>query len=289
MSGPVEPRLLLGIGFMMLAMTLLPAMNGLVQLLAPRYPTEQIVWARIAGQFAVMLAVMLPREGLRLFRTRRPGLQAARSLCQLTSTSLYFSALGVLALAKAAAIGFLAPFLVALLAWPLLGERPRARRLAAVALGFLGVLVVIRPGLDGFEPASLLVLGSAAAHALYQVLTRKAAAQDSPETSTLWSALLGAILLSLLLPWVWVAPAGLPDALAFLGLGLLATAGHYCVAQAMRHGPAGVIAPFQYWQILGATLFGAAVSGLWPDAFTWAGTAVIVAAGLFLVLVERRG
>jgi drug/metabolite transporter (DMT)-like permease len=288
LSGPAEPRLLLGIGYMLLAMTLLPVMNGLVQFLLPRYPTEQVVWARIAGQFALMLAVMLPRSGPLVFQTRRPWLQAARSLCQLTSTSFYFSALGALALAKAAAIGFLAPFLVVLIAWPLLGERPKARRLAAVAIGFLGVLVVIRPGVEGFEPASLLVLGSATSYALYQVLIRKVAGQDSPETSTLWSALLGAVVLSLLLPWVWVTPASLMDALAFLGLGALATAGHYCMAQAMRHGPAGVIAPFQYWQIVGATLVGVAVSGLWPDGFTWAGAAIIVAAGVFLALAERR-
>ncbi len=288
MSHPAEPRLLLGIGYMILAMTLLPVMNGLVQILIPRYPTEQIVWARIAGQFALMLAIMLPRAGWRVFQTRRPGLQAARSLCQLTSTSLYFSALGALALAKAAAIGFLAPFLVVLIAWPLLGERPKLRRVLPVVIGFLGVLVVIRPGAAGFEAASLLVLGSASAYALYQVLTRKVAGQDSPETSTLWSALLGAAVLSVLLPWVWVTPASLGDALAFLGLGALATAGHYCMAIAMRHGPAGVIAPFQYWQIVGATLVGVVVTGLWPDGFTWAGTAIIVAAGLLLALVERR-
>lgn len=288
MSGAAAPRLLLGIGWMLLAMTLLPVMNGLVQVLSPRYPTEQIVWARIAGQMAVMLAIMLPAAGLGVFRTRAPLWQAGRSLCQLTSTSLYFTALGAIPLAKAAAIGFLAPFLVALIAWPVLGERPKARRLLAVALGFGGVLVVIRPGGTGFEPASLLVLGSATAYAIYQVLTRRVVAEDSPETSTLWSALLGTAVLGLLMPWVWVTPAGVADALFFLALGLLAAAAHYCMAQAMRHGQAGVIAPFQYWQIVGAVLVGVALTGLWPDAFTWLGTALIVAAGVFLALAERR-
>jgi drug/metabolite transporter (DMT)-like permease len=288
LSGTASPRLGLGIGFMLLAASLLPVMNGLVQYLTPSYPTWQIVWARIAGQFAIMLAIMLPGAGLLVFRTRQPLAQAGRSLCQLSSTSCYFAALGSISLAKAASIGFLAPFLVALLAWPLLGERPKARRLVAVAIGFLGVLVVIRPGLAGFEPAALLILASAGFFACYQVLTRHVAAHDPPATSTLWSALLGAVVLGAAMPWVWEAPRNVPDALAFLGLGALATAGHYCVAQAMRHGPASVIAPFQYWQIVGAVLVGAAVTGLWPDGFTLAGAAIIVAAGVGLAMMERR-
>lgn len=288
MSGAHTPRLSLGIGFMLLAASLLPVMNGLVQYLTPAYPTWQIVWARIAGQFGVMLAIMLPVAGLRLFQTRRPWAQAGRSLCQLSSTSCYFAALGSISLAKAASIGFLAPFLVALLAWPLLGERPRASRLAAVAVAFLGVLVVIRPGMAGFEPATLLILASAIFFSFYQVLTRTVAAHDPPETSTLWSALLGAVVLSAAMPWIWVAPRSLADALAFLGLGVLATAGHYCVAQAMRHGPASVIAPFQYWQIVGAVLVGMAVTGVWPDGYTWAGAAIIIAAGVGLAMMERR-
>ncbi|QYU66431.1 DMT family transporter [Leptolyngbya sp. 15MV] len=287
MSGST-PRLSLGILYMLLAMSVLPVMNGFVQWLSPRYPTEQIVWARIAGQLVVMLALMLPGAGLLVFRTKRPGLQAARSLCQVTSTSFYFSALGSISMAKATAIGFLAPFLVTLLAWPMLGEKPVARRLAVVALAFLGVLVVIRPGLSGFEPAALLVLCSATAYAMYQVLTRKVAPHDPAETSTLWSALLGAVVLTLALPWFWVAPRSLGDGMAFLALGALASAGHYCLARALLHGPAGVIAPFQYWQIVGAVLVGVALTGLWPDAFTWAGSAIVIAAGVILAIMERR-
>jgi drug/metabolite transporter (DMT)-like permease len=283
-----EPRLLVGIGFMLLASSLFPVMNGLVQWLSPRYPSEQIVWARIAGQLLCMLALMLPAAGFAAFATRRPGLQAARSLCQLTSTGLYFVALASVPLAKAASIGFLAPFVVALLAWPILGERPRARRMAAVAIGFLGVLVVIRPGMAGFQPASLLILLSASAYALYQVLTRKVAPHDGPDTSTLWSALIGAVVLSLALPFFWVTPGSVADAIAFLALGALATGGHYCVAKALANGPAAVISPFIYWQIVGSVLMGALLTGLWPDGLTWAGAAIIVGAGVFLALVERR-
>jgi len=288
MTTAAQPRILLGVAFMVLASSLFPVMNGLVQWLSPRYPSEQIIWARITGQFVLMLAIMLPAAGLGVFATRRPALQVARSLCQLTSTSLYFVAVASVPLAKAAAIGFLAPFIVALLAWPLLGEHPKLRRMMTVAAAFLGVLVVIRPGAEGFQPASLLILVSASVYALYQVLTRKVAPQDGAETSTLWSALLGAGLLTLVLPFFWRTPASFADALAFIGLGVLATAGHYCVARALSYGPAAVISPFQYWQIVGAVLMGVAITGLWPDGLTWAGAAIVIGAGIFLALSERR-
>ena len=287
-TGPREPRIMLGIAFMMLAASFFPVMNGLVQWLSPRYPSEQIIWARITGQFVLMLALMLPGAGLMVFATRRPTLQLGRSFCQLASTSLYFIAVASVPLAKAAAIGFIAPFIVALLAWPLLGEKPQLRRMLAVAAAFAGVLVVIRPGDESFQAASLLILLSASFYALYQVLTRKVAPHDSAQTSTLWSAVVGSAVLTLVVPFVWVTPANLADTLAFLALGGLATAGHYCVARAMSYGPAAVISPFQYWQIVGSVLMGVAITGLWPDGGTWIGAAVIIGAGVFMAVTEGR-
>jgi drug/metabolite transporter (DMT)-like permease len=286
---PREQRILLGIGFMLLAANFLPVMNGLVQWLSPRYPTEQIAWARIAGQLVVILALAMPRSGLRVFATKRPVLQSLRSILQATATVCYFTAIATVPLAKATAIGFLTPFVTALAAWPILGERPQAKRMLAVAVAFAGVLVVIQPwGAGGFEPALLLIFGNILCYSLYQVLTRQVSAQDRAETSVLWSALLGTVLGLVALPFFWVTPANLPDAAAFLALGAFAAAGHYCIARALSYGPAGVIAPFQYWQIVGATLMGVAVTGHWPVAATWIGAAIIVSAGIYLAWVESR-
>lgn len=285
---PREPRLPFGIGFMILAASILPMMNGLVQWLSARYPSEQIVWARITGQFVLMLVLMLPGSGLRAFATRRPALQLGRSLCQLTSTVCYFVALASVPLAKATAIGFLAPFLVALLAWPMLGERPRLRRMLAVAAAFIGVLVVIQPGGDAFQPASLLILGSASAYAVYQVLTRSVAPHDRADTSVLWSALVGALLTTLAVPLFWTMPGSIADAAGFLLVGALGAAAHYCVARAFSYGQAAVISPFQYWQIIGAVLAGAVATGFWPEGSTWVGAAIIVGAGIFLAVSESR-
>ncbi|WP_372623517.1 DMT family transporter [Falsiroseomonas sp.] len=287
-GAPREQRILLGIGFMILGATILPAMNGIVQWLTPRYPPEQVVWARITGQLLVMVALMLPRAGLRVLATRRPGLQFARSVCQVVSTSLYFVALVTLPLAKAAVIGFIGPFIVALLAWPMLGERLRLARMLAVAAAFVGVLVVIRPGGAAFQPASLMILGSASLMALYHVLTRMVSTHDRAETSVLWSALLGGVVLTLLVPLFWVTPSSVADALAFLALGAFGAGGHYCVARAFGLGPAAVIAPFQYWQIVTAVAIGVVFSGVWPEPATWVGAAIVVAAGVFLAIHEGR-
>ena len=138
---PREQRILLGIGFMMLAASILPVMNGIVQWLNLRYPPEQVIWARITGHLLIMLVLMLPRAGLRVVATNRPALQFGRSLCQLSSTSLYFVGLVTLPLAKAAAVGFLAPFVVALLAWPLLGEPLGVAGLVGVALVSAGMIL----------------------------------------------------------------------------------------------------------------------------------------------------
>lgn len=163
------------------ASTLFPIMNGIVQILSPRYPSEQIIWARTAGHLLIVLVLIVPRFGIGVLATRRPGAQIWRSLLLLASTTLFFFAVKDVPLAKAASISFLAPFFVTLLALPMLGERIDPKRLAAVTVGFLGVLVVIRPGTEMFQPAALLIVGSAFCYAVYQVLTRKVAYVDGLE------------------------------------------------------------------------------------------------------------
>lgn len=288
MNAPREQRILLGIGFMLIAASILPIMNGFGQMLSQAYPSAQVVWARISGQFLLMLAFLLPVAGWRALRTRMPGWQLGRSAAQLGSTLCYFTAIAYVPLAKATAISFLAPFVTALLAWPLLGERPGLRRMACITVAFLGVLVVIRPGMAGFEPVLLLLVAGATANAIYQTLTRKVAPHDRPETSTLWSALLGTVVLTLAAPFFLVVPMSAMDVLLFLALGVMGGAGHYCIARAFTYGPAAVIAPFQYAQLIGSILMGLAIDGLWPDGGTWLGAAIIIGAGVWLAVSEAR-
>jgi drug/metabolite transporter (DMT)-like permease len=282
-------RTLLGILFMCTASSLFPVMNGLVQVLSPRYPSEQIVWARVVSHLVFILVLFAPRFGLvPLVRTTQLKWQVLRSVVLLASTFLFFNGVKHLELAKAAAISFTAPFMVALIAWPMLGERMTLGRLIAVMVAFLGVLVVIRPGSDVFHWASLLILGSSACYALYQVVTRLVAGHDPPETSAVYSALVGTLVMSMLMPFVWSPIQSWADAGLLFSLGILGGLGHYFVARAMTCAPANIIAPFGYWQMIGSVIVGYAISGLLPDLSTWLGAAIIVAAGLYIAWRETR-
>jgi drug/metabolite transporter (DMT)-like permease len=281
-------RLLLGIFFMCVATTLFPIMNGIVQVLSQRYPSEQIIWARTAGHLLIVLALVVPRYGIGVLATKRPAAQIWRSLLLLASTTLFFFAVKDVPLAKAASISFMAPFFVTLLALPMLGERIDPKRLAAVIVGFLGVIVVIRPGSEVFQAAALLIVGSAFCYAVYQILTRKVAGIDRPETSVMYSALIGTVLMSCVVPFAWVTPDNLNDILLLLALGCLGAGGHWCVAKAMTYGQANVIAPFQYWQMIGSVAVGYVITGLFPDVYTWIGAGIIIAAGITIAVSETR-
>lgn len=281
-------RPMLGILFMLLATSLFPVMNGLVKVLSAEYSSEQIIWARTASHLVFVLALFAPRYGLRLLRTVRPGVQIARSLVLLASTTCFFSGVKFIPLAEAASISFMSPFIVALLAVPYLGEKVSPVRLIAVAVGFCGVLVVIRPGTDVFRWASLLIVGSALCYATYQILTRKVAGYDRPETSVVYSALVGTLVMTLIVPFFWTTPKSLADAALLASLGVLGGLGHYCVARALTYATASVVSPFHYWQIVGSVLVGYLLFADLPDAYTWTGAALIIASGLFIGWRETR-
>jgi len=281
-------RTLIGILCMLVASSMFPVMNGLVQILSERYSTEQIVWARAASHLVFILALFAPRVGVALVRTHTPKWQIIRSGVHLLSMLFFFTGVKYLPLAKAASISFTAPFFVALLAWPMLGERMTAERLMAVIVAFLGVLVVIRPGTEVFQWASLYMLGSAVCYALYQILTRRVAPHDSAETSAVYSPLVATAVMTAVVPFVWTPIAGWTDAALLFSLGIIGGIAHYFVARAMIHAQANIIAPFGYWQLVGSVIVGYLISGYLPDAFTWIGAGIIVCAGVYIAWCEAR-
>jgi drug/metabolite transporter (DMT)-like permease len=282
-------RPLLGIALMLVSGTIMPVMNGFGKMLATSYPPEQVIWARLLTHLLWVLAFFLPRSGLGLFRTARPSVQLALSLCMLVSTTLFFFAVPHVGLAKASVINFVAPFMVMLLAVPMLGERLALRRFLAVAGGFAGVVVVIRPGFDALDWASIAILASSFFFALFQCYSRQAAAVDRPETSILYSVLAGAIVMSAVVPFGFVMPRTPMDGAIMASLGLVGATGHYFMARAFSYADASIISPFLYWQLLGAVAVGFWLFGDLPDAWTWIGAAMIVTAGLFLAWSEAAG
>jgi drug/metabolite transporter (DMT)-like permease len=281
-------RTLIGILFMLAAASLFPVMNGLVQVLSDRYSTEQIVWARAASHFVFIIILFVPSLGIAVVRTATPKWQIIRSMVHLMSMLFFFTGVKYLPLAKAVSIGFTAPFFVALLAWPMLGERITLNRLAAIIGAFLGVLVIIRPGTDVFQWASLYMLGSATCYALYQILTRKVASYDSAETTAVYSALVGTVVMSIVAPFVWTPIASWSDAGLLFSLGIIGGTAHYFVARAMTYAEASIIAPFGYWQLVGSVVVGYIISSYLPDSFTWIGAGIIMCAGSYIAWSETR-
>lgn len=281
-------RPLLGVLFMCTACALFPIMNGLVKLLAATYQPQEIVWFRIVSHLVLIAAIFMPRMGFGLLRTHQIGTQFVSSVMMLLSTLFFFSAVKSIPVAEAISVTFVAPLAVVLLAWPMLGERITPFRLAAVVVGFTGVLIVIRPGSAVFQWASLLLLCSAICYAIYQILIRRLAGIDHPATSVFYSVLLGAILMSIWLPFVWKTPVSLTDWLLLCSLGVFGAMGHYCVAKAMTYASANFVAPFNYTQMIGSVIVGYLMFAEVPDFYTWLGTAVIIAGGLMVGWQSRK-
>ncbi len=288
-AAPPSQRVLAGILFMCGAGLLFPIMSGFAKFLGESgYSSLQVSWARAFGHIVFMLAFFVPRFGLRMLKTRRPLVQLLRSAMLFSSNATNFFAITFIPLAKTASISLMAPLLVVPLARLILGERTTAGRMAALFVGFAGVLIVIRPGTELFHWASLFAVASALGYAIYQVLTRRIAGIDPPETSTIYSSVVGAFGMFLVLPFVWRTPESLRDILYFCSLGVIGAVGHYLVAQALTNAPANIIAPFQYMQLIGSVAVGYFFFGDFPDILTWLGAAIIVASGLYIGWSQTR-
>lgn len=277
-----------GILQMVAATVLFVCMNAIAKVLSAHLPAVEIVWARSAGHFVFIVGLLGPGHGWwRLFETKSLRLQIGRSLLQVGSQMLFFTAIGHVQLADATSVSFTAPFIVAALAGPMLRERVGVDHWAAIGVGFAGALIVIRPG-GGMNPYLLLILGSSVCYALYQLLTRHVAAFDPPETSVTYSALVGTVLLSIVVPFSWTAPPGAGSWAGLFALGILGGLGHYLVAHALAVAAASIISPFHYVQLIWAAAVGYAVFGDVPSGWTWLGATVIIASGLFIAVKEAR-
>src|SRR4051794_9621746 len=208
-----------GILLITCGVSLFPFMNAAVKLLGARYPANEIVWARFTGHLIVMLMVFLPHYGGRLLATRQPAVQIGRGVLMLIGNALFVVAIAHVPLATASAIGFTAPLIVTALAGPLLREHVGIRRWSAVLIGFAGALV-IRPGGGFGDPMLLLLLLGSATHALYLIATRWIGHYDSPAASIVFSALIGSLVMTLVLPFSFLWPRDAFDVAMLCSLGL---------------------------------------------------------------------
>jgi len=245
------------------------------------------VWARYLSAVALTSLVINPWTQPDLLRTRRLPLQLARSTLLLLSTLCNFVALNYLQLVQTMSITFATPLLVALLAGPILGEHVGPRRLLAIGIGFVGVLVITRPGLGIMHPAALLSLAGAVSYAFYGITTRMLTSSDSAATTTFYSGLAGIVLMTPLIPWIWTTPPSLLTWILLVMTGVFGAFGHWLLIIAHARAPAAVLSPFIYTQIIWMLALGYILFGDWPDIWTFAGAGIIIASGLYLLHRER--
>ena len=245
--------------------------------------TLQVVWARYFFAFVLALFISNPFKQPEFMKTKRPFFQVGRSALLLLSTMVNLFALRWLQLDEALAILFSTPFLVALLSVTLLGEKVGWRRWAAISVGFFGVLVVTRPGFGGMHPAALLSFAGAICYAFYVIATRVLSRTDSSETTQFYTNVVGAVIMSAIVPFVWTRPDSTLTAGLMLLIGLLGGAGHYLLILAHRLAPASTLAPFIYTQMVWTTALGFAVFGDIPHRWTIVGGSIVVASGLYLL------
>jgi drug/metabolite transporter (DMT)-like permease len=250
--------------------------------------TVQVVWARYLGAFLIGFIFLNPLTEPGLMRTRRPWLQLGRSILLLLSTILNIFALRYLQLDETMSILFATPLLVAALSIPFLGESIGPRRWAAIIVGFIGVLIITRPGLGDMHPAALLTVMGTFCFALYNISTRILSTSDSSGTTLFYSNLFGAVVMSLALPFVWTWPQGWLQIAVLIIMGTCGAFGHYLLILAHRLAPASILAPFIYTQMVWVVISGYLVFNDLPNHWTLIGAAVVISSGLYLLYRERR-
>ena len=276
-----------GILLMCMGVACLSANDAIAKTLTASYSPLQILFLRnvIALPFTIVIAVFM--GGVSSLRSHRPLAHLLRGMLWVLATMLFFTSFIYLALADATALIFVAPFFITLISALFLGEEVGWRRWLAVLAGFLGVLVIIRPGGATFQLISLLPVVTAFVYALLMLSARWVDVRESVWTLLVYLTGAGTLLSSLIVPFFWV-PVRFEDVWLFAGIAIFGTAGMTLMTQAFRLAPAVVVAPLDYTGLLWATLFGWLIWRESPDTMTLFGAAIIIASGVFTILREKR-
>jgi drug/metabolite transporter (DMT)-like permease len=275
------------IAVMLLAMFLFACMDAVNKNLSQTYAIAQILWVRFV--FFLVFAVLVARQRMRLkaaIRSRAFWLQTARSVLLIGEIGTFILALHYLPLADVHALAAITPLLVTGLSVPILGERVDWRRWAAIGAGFIGVLIIVRPGFIAFDWRICIALAGALFFAVYQIMLRIAARHDPPETTLLYSAAVGTVVLSGIGPFQWTPPDAWAWFLLLIG-ALLGACAHFALIKALELGEASKLQPYGYTLMIWAAVIGYLAFDQFPDAFTVAGGIIIAASGIYAFTRER--
>lgn len=278
----------LAIAMLLFAMFVFTAMDGIAKGLAGQgMPPERIILLRFVLVSVILAPVVAVRWRHNPVRTSRPLLHILRGVLLISSATLFVYAMRALPLETATAIGFAAPLYVTALSIPFLGEKVGARRWSAVGVGFLGILVILRPGSAAFVPEMLIPLFSSLCWAGGLIITRAMRGREGPLTILIWSTASGMIVIAPLGLSGWETPTPIQWGM-LAAIALCHAAGQYFTIRAFMMASASLLAPFSYSTIVWATLIGLFAFGSYPDAATIAGTALLVGAGLYVWHRERQ-
>lgn len=288
---PSGPAPLAGIGYLLAAVLVFSVMDALIKWTSQDYPIVQLVFFRSVFAFVPLGLFLVRQGGLTALRTRRPLGHVARCLIGVASMFLGFWGLALLPLADAIAIGFAGPIFLTALSVPLLGETVGWRRWSAVFAGFIGVVVMVRPGGGVFAPAALVPVASAVGYAFAMVLVRKLTATETIAAIVFYFTLTATVVSGAALPFAWVTPDPADFAL-LAAIGLCGGIAQLLMTRAFQIGPASLVAPFEYSAMIWAVLFGWLIWHELPDAAIWTGSAIVIASGLYILhretVIARR-
>jgi drug/metabolite transporter (DMT)-like permease len=274
-----------GIYWMLLTTGLFTSLDATAKYLSQDYPVPQVLWARFAFHLVFVAAFLGVRLSVTL-RSQRMGLQLIRSLLMLITTGMFFFAVSELPLADVVAIMFVGPLFVTALSVPLLRDYVGPRRWIAVGIGFLGALVIVRPGSGIMQGLAILPVLAAFSHALYTITTRQLANHDRPMTTLFYTAALGAVATTAVVPFFWVKP-DLSGWLLMALVGFFGATGHLTLIKALSYASPVVVAPLSYASLVWSIGFGFALFGDVPDTMTLLGAALIAASGMYVFHRER--
>ncbi|MEM6638193.1 MAG: DMT family transporter [Pseudomonadota bacterium] len=284
--GGASSKPMQGIAFMALGMFIFSAVDTQAKYLTGSMHPLQIVWCRQLG-LLIGVIVLISWRGPSVLRSALPWLQATRGFLAAGSATLFIFAVTYVPLADAVAVSFVAPFIVTMMGALVLGEKVGIRRWTAVVIGFLGTLVVIRPGTGVLHPAVFLVVAAASLFALRQIASRALSAEDPIETTVAYTALVGSAVLTIPLAFVWEWPVSGQQYALLASIAVLAAMGEVMVIKALTVAQTVVVAPVQYSLLIWGTLYGWLVFGDFPDFWTWVGALIIVATGVYTLRREH--
>jgi len=275
-----------GILMVVIAFTIMPGMDSVAKYLGGHLNLVQVTWGRYFFHFLFLAPFVLYRYGVSALKPEQFFLQVVRGGFLLAATLFFFGAIVLMPLADTLAIVFVSPFLVTLMSPLLLGERVGWFRILAVLIGFVGTLIIIRPGAGEVNIGAVMALGTGLMYAFYSIATRKLSGSAPPVVTLTFTALMGTVVTSAALPFFW-APLSSTDIGWMIAMGLLGAAAHYFFIKAYDYAEASFLAPFAYSEIVTAVLFGWVFFNDLPDAWTWTGTAIVIASGIFISIRER--